>query len=218
MPYPINATFRDEKNKKENAPIMLYEIEVTPSNILYLAEYDQDVIYGGETYLKFPLTHEMVSMNIMGEIDAIKLKTSNVSREIGALLIANDGLRGKRVTLKLVFADQLSDASANITDTFYIDGSSINEGAAEFLLTSKLDIYDVELPGRMFERNYCQWTFKQEGCWLWSGSDWVAPSGFANGGVDCDKTRAGTVGCKYHVNGRRFGGFPAIPSRGFYVV
>lgn len=197
---------------------MLYEIETSPSNIIYIAEYDQDVVYGGNTYLRFPITHEAISTNMLGEIDAIKVRAANVNREMGALLIAHEGLRGKKVTLKMVFADRLDDPNANIEDVFYIDGAFINQEVVEVILTTKLDLYDIQIPGRLFDRDHCQWTYKQEGCWIWSGGAWTAPGGFANEATDCDKTRAGGKGCKFHMNSLRFGGFPSIPSRGLYVV
>lgn len=220
MPQPISQTFRDEKNKQENAPIFLYEIEVDGATTLYYAEYDIPVVFGSppHTYTPFPLGHEAISSNIQGEIDAVKVKLSNVSREIGAAIIQNNGLRGKKVTVKLVFADHLDDPTAYISDTFYIDGSVITEGMAEFTLTSGLDLYDINIPGRIFERDYCQWEFKKEGCWLWSGSAWTAPSGFLHSDVQCDKTRKGIAGCSYHVNSLRFGGFPSIPTRGLFFV
>jgi len=197
---------------------MLYEIEVDVSTTVYYAEYDQQVIFGGIPYLPFPLSHELISTNAMGEVDAVKVRLSNVSREMGALLIQNNGLKGKKVTMKMVFSDHLDDASAYISDTFYIDASEITEQEASFLLTSKLDLYEVQIPGRIFERDHCQWQYKKEGCWRWSGSAWIAPSGFINESTQCDKTLGGPTGCRYHLNQLRFGGFPGIPSRGLFVT
>jgi len=218
MPYPINQTFRDEKNKEENQPIMLYEIEVDESNVLKYAEYDIEVNYGGNTYIPFPIKHEIISSNLAGEIDAVKVNVTNISREIGALLIQNNGLKGKKVIMKLVFADHLDDPDANISDTFYIDAYELNENAATFLLTSKLDILEVQIPGRIFVRDYCQWQYKKEGCWLWNGSAWEAPTGFTNEATQCDKTLKGSSGCEFHNNKLRFGGFPGIPSRSLFYV
>ena len=220
MPQLTNDAFRDEKNKGENRPVMLYEVYV-PGSTIYLAEYDQDVVYpttGGQTYLNSPIRHEGIATNRSGEIDAIKIHASNVSREMGALLLQNNGLKGVKVTLKLVFADLLDDADANLSWTYYIDASEITENEANFIATSKLDFYEVELPARRFMRDHCPWQYKKEGCWLKSGGVWVAPSGFTNEAAQCDKTRKGPAGCEFHNNQLRFGGFPAIPSTGIYVI
>lgn len=222
MPETIVGNYITEKNKPSNSPIMLYEVTIpNPASILYLCEWDTNIVYptsGGNTYLPFPLTHEGIGTNALGEIDTVKVKLSAVDRIIISTLAANNGLIGSKVVMKLVFYDQLADASANIASTFYIDSVETTEQEAVFNLTSKLDLYQVQIPARMFERDHCQWFFKQEGCWLWSGGAWTAPVGFVNGGVECDHTMTGPVGCKYHVNSSRFGGFPAIPMRGLYVI
>ncbi len=219
MPQEITSAFRDEKNKGSNRPIMLYEFYF-PVVTLYYAGYDVDVPYptGGQVYTRFPIKHEGISTNLQGDIDAIKVTVSNISRLLGSLILSNDGLRGVKVVMKLVFADLLSDANANITDTFYIDASEITENTVTLILTSKLDLYQVELPGRLFMRDACPWEFKKEGCYLWTGGVWTAPVGFVHADVQCDKTRRGPEGCEYHSNAQRFGGFPAIPSKGIYIV
>ena len=223
MPYPIDQTFRDEKNKQENRPIMLYVVNVNGTPTLKFAEYDVDVEYptgSGLNYLKAPISHEGISTNATGEIDAVKVKVSNVSREIWATVMAYNGLRGEKVTIRLVFADHLDDADAHRDWVYYIDAPSYDEEKEEaaFLLTSKMDLYEVQLPGRIFERNHCQWVYKKEGCWRWNGSTWEARMGFTNEATECDHTRNRPAGCKFHTNGLWFGGFPAIPARGIYVV
>ena len=223
MPEVTSSGFITEKNKAENSPIMLYEIEILlPSPItLRLCEWDETVHYptsGGEDYSPFPLSHEGIGSNAFGEIDAVKVKLSSVDRTIIQHLVYNNGLIGCKVVMKLVFLDRLDDASANISNIFYIDSAETTEQTAAFVLTSKLDLYEVQIPGRLFERDHCQWLFKDEGCWLWNGSIYVAPGGFLYGNVDCDHTRIGPAGCKYHVNSSRFGGFPGIPMRGIWII
>jgi phage-related protein len=44
------------------------------------------------------------------------------------------------------------------------------------------------------------------------------PSDFINAGVSCDRTFDGPVGCKYHNNVVRFGGFPTIPYKPFWFT
>ncbi len=222
MPETVPQSFITEKNKASNSPIMLYEVTIpSPASTLRLCEWDTIVHYptsGGYDYTPFPLSHEGVGVNALGEIDSVRVKLSSVDRTIITTLIANNGLIGCKVVMKLVFADQLADASANISATYYIDSVESDENNAVFNLTSKLDLYEVKLPGRMFERDRCQWKFMDEGCWTWNGAIYVAPGGFLHADVDCDHTRKGLVGCSYHVNSSRFGGFPAIPMRRIYVA
>jgi lambda family phage minor tail protein L len=223
-PEVTSANYITEKNKSENTPVMLYEISIpTPAYTLRLCEWDSIIHYptaGGEDYLPFPLKHEGIGVNALGEIDTVKVTLSAVDRTIISTLIANNGLLGYKVVMKLVFLNQLADPLANVSSTFYIDGVETTEQEATFNLTSKLDLYEVTIPRRMMERDHCQWTFKCEGCWLWSGTAWIAPTvpTFLHSDVDCDHTRTGTTGCIYHANSTRFGGFPGIPLRGIIVA
>lgn len=222
MPETISASYITEKNKAANSPIMLYEVTIpSPASVLYLAEWDANIVYptvGGQTYVPFPLSHEGIGINALGEIDSVRVKLSSVDRTIIRHLSTNNGLIGSKVVMKLVFADQLADSAANISATYYIDSVTTTETEAVFMLTSKLDLYEVKLPGRMFERDHCPWTYKKEGCWVWSGGAWAPAAGFSNGATECDHTRRGTAGCRFHTNTARFGGFPGIPMRGIYVI
>lgn len=200
---------------------MLYEITLNDNSILRLAEWNATIEYptnSGHNYLPFPLTHEGISVNSLGEIDAVKVRLSAVSREIISIIIANNGLLGNKVVMILVFYGHLDSAETNISQTFWIDGVVLDEENALFNLTSKLDLYQVVIPGRLYERDHCQWQYKKEGCWLWNGSDWAASAEFQNTNVECDHTRTGKTGCRFHYNSKRFGGFPAIPMRPVYMV
>jgi lambda family phage minor tail protein L len=225
MPEITSSNYITEKNKAVNAPIMLYEVTIpSPASVLRLCAWDTIIHYPtgitGFDYLPFPLSHEGIGANALGEIDNVKVKLSAVDRTIITTIKANNGLKGCKVVMKLVFLDQLADALANVSSTFYIDSVDTSETEAIFTLTSKLDLYEVQIPARMFERDHCQWMFMCEGCWLWDEDldEWVAPGSWDHSDVACDHTRTGAVGCKYHSNSSRFGAFPAIPMRGIYVV
>jgi len=221
MPQITDTNFVVEKNQQENVPIMLYEVTIDDTHELDIAEWDVNVVYptsGGKTYLPFPITHESIPMNISGEIDACKVTVGNANQIIGGYLLANDGLRGNKVVMKLVFADLLADADAHLDNEFYIDGVIISETQAVFTLTSKLDLMQVQIPLRSFIRDFCPWPYKQDGCWLLSGGVYSAPSGFANTAIQCDKTLKGARGCAFHNNMLRFGGWPTMPARRIYVI
>ena len=199
----LNDTFKQEKNKAENQPVFLYTIydyDNAGSN-LYFAEYDSDVTYGGITYQRFPLRHEFVSENSKGEINAVKVRLSNVSRLIQAYL-ENYDFRGKKVSIKMVFANELSDPDAYIEDIFYIDSYTAMQEEVEFTLAGKFDVLSFELPGRRYSRNYCSFKFKSAEC------------GYSGAETSCNKT---LQRCRELGNQRRFGGFPAVPSRRIFV-
>ncbi len=203
MPRDVDTTFKNEKAKQENTPVFLYIIEKVDSvNDLYIAEFDQDITYQGIVYSKFPITHEFVGENNQGQIDQVKVRLANVSRIIQVYLEQYD-LRGKKVIIRMVWTDQLSDPDAHMDDVFYIDSYTSDQKNVEFTLTGKFDVLGVDLPGRRYARNYCAWKFKSYEC------------GYLGAETICNKTKQR---CKELNNYQRFGAFPSVPTRRIYAM
>ena len=88
MSRTLTNTFIENKNAQTNKPVYLYTLydyDDASSN-LYFAEYNEDITYDGQTYQAFPITYDIVSENMHGEIDTIKLAVSNVSRLVEAYI------------------------------------------------------------------------------------------------------------------------------------
>jgi lambda family phage minor tail protein L len=204
MPRATDPAFKSEKAKQANQPVYLYTVydyDGVGTN-LYFAEYDSNVTYGGIEYIKFPVSHEYISENAQGRIDTVKVTLANVSRLIQSYLEDYD-LRGKKVSIKLVWANQLTDPDAYIEDVYYIDSYTADQMDVEFTLASKFDVLSVELPGRRYSRNYCYWKFKSAEC------------GYIGIEASCNKTK---IRCKELNNYQRFGAFPSVPTRRIYVM
>lgn len=202
----VNSTFTTEKNKRENKPVFLYTLydyDGASSN-LYFAEWDSDVTFDGVTYTRFPIKHQMIKSNTQGQIDTVQLTIGNVSRLIQAYLETYD-LRAKKVKIRMVFSDQLADASAYIDEVFYIESYSADDTNAQFNLSSKFDVMDVELPNRRYMRNYCSWKFKGTEC------------KYAGATSTCNKTETACRAMSGGSNIVNFGGFPGIPTARIYV-
>ena len=203
MPRDIDPTFKQEKAKQENRPIYLYIIEdYDGSNDLYLASYDEDVVYDSATYTRFPIMHEFTGENNQGRIDQVKVRLANVSRLIQLYLEQYD-FRGKKVVIRTVWANQLADPDAHIDDIFYIDNYTADQTNVEFTLTGKFDVLGMDLPARRYARNYCSWKFKSSEC------------GYAGVETECNKTQQR---CKQLNNYQRFGAFPSVPTRRIYIM
>lgn len=199
----INSTFRTEKNSPTNKPIFLYRIyDYDGASDLLFAEYDSNITFNGEVYAAFPITHEFIEESGNQEIAQIKLRASNISRYIQAYLEQYD-LRGKRVDIILVWANQLNNPDVKIVDTYYIDSYAANEKDVEFTLTSKFDVLEVPLPSGKYLRSHCRWVFKSAEC------------GYAGSETSCNRT---FQRCQALNNVARFGGFPSIPIRRLYVA
>lgn len=203
MPRTINTTFKEEKAKPENAPVFLYTVEKYDGvNDLHLTGYDEDVQFQNVVYTKFPITHEHIGENNQGQIDQVKVRLANVSRLIQSYLEQFD-LRGRKVTIRMVWADQLLDPDAYMDDVFYIDSYTADQSTVEFTLTSKFDVLGVDLPSRRYSRNFCTWKFKSGEC------------GYLGAETTCNKTKQR---CKQLGNYKRFGAFPSVPMRKMFVM
>lgn len=203
--YTQNNTFKTEKNKSSNEPIYLYSIEKYDGSIdLNLAEWDTDITYDGVVYTKFPIKHDDIPENSQGEIDTFRVTVSNVNRVIEGYLETPLDLRGKKVTITLVYANQLADDEANIKFIFYIDNYTATQDIVEFVLSSKYDIQDINLPLGKFNRNYCRYKiFKGIEC------------AYAGAQTLCDRRK---TTCKNTmINIARYGGQPSVPSTKIYV-
>jgi len=196
MPRNITSDFRTQKDKKENQPIYLYEIDGVPNDFKYLAEYDTDVVFSGHTYKKFPLKRSTITESRGGKVDTLRISISNVSREVQYYLENNDGLRGQKIRILQVWADHLDEPTNYIEDIFYIESTIAREHQAEFDLTSKFDVMEAVVPGRRLNRLYCQWIFKSSAC------------GYSGAETSCKKT---LDYCRTLNNQLRFGGFPGVP-------
>lgn len=203
MPLDAGAGFITEKNKQQNRPVYLYRVfDYDGSADLYFTNHDEDVTFDGQVYTAFPITHDTVADNTSGEIDQVTVKLANVSREIQAYLETYDW-RGLKVTITAVFLEELADADDSVVHTFYIDNYTADEESVSFVLTTKFDLLDIQLPLRTYNRNHCGWKFKSTEC------------GYAGAETICNKTKQDCRDNKNNVT--RFGGFPSIPQRRLYT-
>jgi len=121
----------------------------------------------------------------------------------------NDALRGNRVRAVTVPADLLTNASACLIDTYYIDGAIIDHDKeiAVFELTSKGEIVEVTVPFRRMRRDQCPWKYNASDCLASSvANQWVS----ARADRKCAHTKSD---CASKDNVINFGGYPGIGTR-----
>lgn len=200
---PTFDNFILKKNLAGNQPLFLYTIfdYDGQGTDLNFCRYPSAIGYDGVTYEPFTITHESIGENAQGQIDKVSVQLGNVSRLIMGYL-ENLDLRDKKVRIRTVFFDLLTDDLAHLDDTFYIDDYVAGAEVVEFNLSSRFDLLDVNLPLRRYSRNYCSWIFKSTEC------------GYAGAETTCNKT---FQRCRELVNTPRFGGFPSIPYKRLIV-
>lgn len=182
--------------------------EATGDDDLFLACWDENVTYfrrdsgvdTAQVYTAFPISIGTIGENNDGQVDTLNVTLGNASRTVEAYLQNADpvGLRGRKVTIRCVWEADLADADAFIEDNFYIDSVSSTVEAAQFSLVSRLSLLNIELPRRIYSRNFCQWRYKGPGCWLDVGGTLTPATGFDTTHTTLYSLPARTLGTKIH--------------------
>ena len=194
----VGGSYKKAKNSETVKPIYLYSILYNENTNSYkrYTSWPGGIEYDGIQYNHYPITHAPFKEDISGKIQKSNISLSNVNREVQALLDDNDGLRNKKITITQVWFEHIGDASAFISDTYYISDSVITELKAVLSIASPLDVLNIRLPRRSLTRVFCRFRFKGDEC-AYAGTE-----------TNCNKT---LQRCRELENVHRFGGFPATP-------
>jgi len=192
--------FKAQKNAETIRPILLYSIQYDAVSNLWLryTSWPTTVNFDGVTYTPFTVSHDVIKEGLAGRVDMVTMRLGNVSREIQAYLENYDGLRQKKIVIRLVWYDEIGNPNCYMEDTFYVEDSSSNQAGVELTLAPSLDVLDIKLPRRTFFRGYCLFQFQGTDC------------GYAGAESTCNKT---LQRCRELNNAERYGGFPGIPMK-----
>lgn len=134
-----------------------------------------DVVFAGITYAATPIEVEGFEASAKGTMPRPTMRVANVSGAISALLLAYNPLQAKvtRIRTCKKFIDAVNFSGGNPTadptakfedDVYYIDRvSKENIQLVEFELSSKLDLMNLQLPGRQV-MEYCPWVYRGAEC------------------------------------------------------
>jgi len=200
----VGSAFISAKNSQLVKPIYLYTLRYDPvgNKFKRWTSWPLGVIFDGDVYEFFSITHNGISEDSSGAIQKATVKALNISREIQTIIDDNDGLRERELTITQVFEDTLSDPSAYISDSFVIADVTVTEREAIFSLSSNLDVFDVKIPRTQISRAFCRFKFKGSEC------------GYAGSESQCNKT---LQRCRELNNSKRFGAFPATPIQNIFL-
>lgn len=142
---------------------------------------DGDLIWAGDTYLRFPIEVEGFEYSGNGQLPRPKVRVSNVMSTITALLLSlPSGLEGAKFTRIRTLARYLDganwpggtnplgtpDSTAELPrEIFYVDRKvSESRDLVEFELAAAFDLQGIRAPKRQCISNICQWTYKSVEC------------------------------------------------------
>lgn len=226
-----------------NSTLITSELQaLTPSNLVVLFELDTrpiggtdilrfhagvnalgaDVIWGGNTYTRFPIEVSGFERSTSGTLPRPKIVVANIDGLMGAMARSLGGLEGAKLTRTrtfLKYMDEANFANGNLhadpgqfieKDTWYVSRkSSENRIFLEYELAASFDLSTIKLPRRQFIQNTCTWRYRSAEC------------GYAGGAVaneldvattDPDKDKCGKrlTSCEL-----RFGKGAVLPYGGF---
>ena len=109
-----------------------------------------------------------------------------------------------------------SDPNAKMVETWYIDRiASENQQLVEFELAPKLDLVNVNLPGRTFEE-FCPWEYRGTECGYSSSNCFTINDQAITTGTAAEKLASDRCGKKLSSCQARFGRETILPFGGFY--
>ena len=220
-------TIREDIQKLEPATLVqLFEIYVGVDVFRFHAGLNAiggDVVFGGQTYIRFPIDADGFELKGSGTLPRPRLRVANVTGLVGALVRENNDLVGCKVVRRRTFAKYLdavnfpggvnptADPSAALpTEVYFVDRKSAeNAVAVEFELASAMDVHGVRLPRRQVIQNVCTWRYRSAEC------------GYAGGAVADINDQATTVLASDQCGKRlascklRFGNYAELPFGGF---
>lgn len=149
-----------------------------------------NVVWQGETYVRFPVQIQGFEFNGRGQFPRPKLRVANVYSTITQIILNFNDLLGAKVTRKRTMAKFLDavnfagsvnpdadDTAEFPDDIYYVDRKSQeNREVVEFELAASIDLAGVSLPRRQIIQNSCIWRYRGAECGyagfpLWDQND-----------------------------------------------
>lgn len=188
-------------------------------------ELSGNVIWQGQTYVRYPVMAEGFEMTAQGKQPRPKLRVSNISGLIYALCRDYQDLVGAKLTRKRTFKKYLDAANfaagnvyadpnaAFVDDVFFVERKLRDDGVTvEFELASTLDLQGILLPRRIVAQNTCAWTYRGAECGYTGGPVAKSDDTFtADATLDICGKRVASCKLRFGANAALpFGGFPAV--------
>ena len=187
----MTIPFSDLQAIAPSSIIELYELELNAAqhgiNDVYRfhagvnADATGDIIWAGNSYLRFPIEAEGFEYTGNGQLPRPKVRVSNIMGTITALLLSlPDGLEGAKFTRIRTLARYIDAANfpgnvnpygtPNATvefprEIYYVDQKTTEtRDVVEFELAAAFDLAGIRAPKRQCIANICQWQYRSAEC------------------------------------------------------
>lgn len=183
--------------------LILLDVVLPDSSVLYLVNNNEDIVFQGNTYLAFSFSFSGHGQDSKGKIPSVTITMSNVTGVIQQYMEANNGLVGCPVTLRLVHVDHLAEDYSSLTLNLEILAPSANAKTASFVLGPPNPL-KKRFPVDQYIAMHCRFAFKTD-----------PRCGYTGTATECNRT---LDQCRALGNSGRFGGHPGLDGRGVRLV
>lgn len=204
--------------------VWLYEVEVPtdPVTRIRLTNNPTPVSFGFDsdgaalTYSPFPIVHSGIKKTAAGDIPTIGVSVGNVTREIGRLIDAHDGLDGAPAVIRLVNLADLGNAKAQVEERAEVRGCKVGARIVTITLAA-YSLYRAKVPPERYVSTVCKHAFGGPRCgYLIPASPGeTVGTGFstcARRRTDCEERGADELARGLpQIHPRRWGAFPGMP-------
>lgn len=179
-----------------------------------------DLIWAGNTYMRFPVEAEAFEYSTSGQLPRPKLRFSNVMGTITTLLLATPhGLEGAKLTRIRTLARYIDganfsggtnpygtpDSTALLpTEVFYLDRKTAEtRDVVEYECCAAFDLAGIRAPKRQAVSNICQWQYRDSTTCGYTGTAYFDSNDNPVSSLSLDVCGKRLSSCK-----KRFGGQP----------
>jgi lambda family phage minor tail protein L len=201
---PLNIILEKNKLATPNPWLIALEITFLDSTVERIVNNTEDVVYGGNTYTKFPFSLDVISQDTNSSIPTVVLKISNVMRAFQAYLEAQQGCVGAKVVIRVLNAGHLGEDFSELEMEFEVLESNADANWLTFTLGAPNPLRS-DFPRELYIASHCNWVRNYKGAECKYGG----PETTCDGTLDTCRTRG---------NAYNFGGFPGLGGGGIKLA
>lgn len=209
LDIPLNLILEKNKISTSSAWLILFKVEFVSTDILYLVNNNEDIVFEGQTYTATALKLAQIKRDGNSTLSSLRVSIVNVDRLMQQKVEEYNGAEGAAVTLTVVNTVYLDpttgdiDKYAELERQYDVVGCSSDEKWVNFTLGAPNPL-QFKLPKDQYSPLYCRFVYKWYKC-AYTGAE---PSGETT----CNLTLAD---CKLRNNQNRFGAEEGMNSKSY---
>ena len=184
--------------------LILLEITLTDLTVIRLVKNTENIVFGGNTYTRFPFDITPVDNNAEGTIPQVTLKVCNITRYLTPYLNSLDGGMDSTVKVIVVNSAHLTETYTELEIEFTVMECTVDSYWVTWTL-GMINPINRRYPLYRLIANHCDWASNFKG----------AECGYAGAETTCGGTFAE---CIAYDNTARWGGALGMQNDGIRIV